>query len=97
MQPQGHVQLVCATVDARLDPQAALDAPRWYWHDGRRVLIEPEVGQDVVAALRGRGHDVHIAADRSVFGHGQAIWQLTGRSGYIAGSEARADGQAAAY
>src|SRR4029453_10496009 len=30
MQPQGHVQVVSATVDLRLDPQAALDAPRWY-------------------------------------------------------------------
>ena len=36
MQPQGHVQVVAATVDRHLDPQAALDAPRWYWDAGLR-------------------------------------------------------------
>ena len=35
MQPQGHVQVVLSTVDDGLDPQAALDRPRWYWHAGR--------------------------------------------------------------
>ena len=40
MQPQGHVQVVMSTVDDGLDPQAALDAPRWYWHAGRAVEVE---------------------------------------------------------
>lgn len=29
MQPQGHMQLVRSLVDYRLDPQAAVDIPRW--------------------------------------------------------------------
>jgi gamma-glutamyltranspeptidase / glutathione hydrolase len=39
MQPQGHVQMVSSTVDDGLDPQAALDAPRWYWRSGRSVAV----------------------------------------------------------
>jgi len=97
MQPQGHVQLVMSTVDLGLDPQAALDAPRWYWDAGRRVLVEPEFGAEVVNELRRRGHDARPVGDRTVVGNGQAIWRCLDGRGYIAGSEARADGHAACY
>lgn len=95
MQPQGHVQLVMSTVDDKLDPQAALDAPRWYWHAGRRVHVEPELGEAAITDLRARGHDV-VVDDSSVYGYGQAIWRLRG-GGYVAGSEPRADGCAVGY
>ncbi|SCG52516.1 gamma-glutamyltransferase family protein [Micromonospora inositola] len=93
MQPQGHVQLVSATLDAGRDPQAALDTPRWYWHAGRSVLVEPALGaeQDLVAGLRARGHEVTVAAEPAVFGYGQAIWRHPA-GGYVAGSESRVDG-----
>ncbi|MGW4153678.1 gamma-glutamyltransferase family protein [Micromonospora chersina] len=91
MQPQGHVQLVSATVDAGRDPQAALDTPRWYWHAGRSLLVEPDLDAEVVAGLRARGHEVTVAAEPSVFGYGQAIWRAPG-GGYVAGSESRVDG-----
>lgn len=94
MQPQGHLQLVLATVDDRLDPQAALARPRWYWQSGRTVLVEPEL--DDVEDLRTRGHDVQVTSERGVFGMGQAIWR-TESGAYLAGSEPRADGQAAAW
>jgi gamma-glutamyltranspeptidase/glutathione hydrolase len=92
MQPQGHLQLVLSTVDGGLDPQAALGQKRWYWDRGLRVLAEPglEIG-DLVQ----RGHEVEFTDATSVFGMGQAIWRYDG--GYVAGSEPRADGQAAAW
>ena len=101
MQPQGHVQLVVSTVDDALDPQAALGVPRWYWHAGRSVQVEPELvadakGEGAVEGLRRRGHDVTVAENAGVFGYGQAIWRLPD-GGYVAGSEPRADGCAAAY
>jgi gamma-glutamyltranspeptidase / glutathione hydrolase len=96
MQPQGHLQLVLSTVDDGLDPQAALDRPRWYWHRGLEVLVEPEFPAALVDSLHQRGHEVSVTEDRSTFGMGQAIWRLAG-GGYIAGSETRADGQAAPY
>ncbi|MEN3310150.1 MAG: gamma-glutamyltranspeptidase / glutathione hydrolase [Micromonosporaceae bacterium] len=95
MQPQGHVQVVMSTVDDGLDPQAALDAPRWYWHAGRRVHVEPEMGAEAVADLRRRGHEA-VVEDSDVYGFGQAIWRLPD-GGYVAGSEARADGCAVGY
>lgn len=30
MQPQGHLQVIRNLIDFHLDPQSALDAPRWY-------------------------------------------------------------------
>jgi gamma-glutamyltranspeptidase/glutathione hydrolase len=93
MQPQGHVQLVMSTVDDGLDPQAALDAPRWYWHAGLDVLAESGIGAD---ALRRRGHRVTVDDGAGTYGFGQAIWRLPG-GGYVAGSEPRADGCAIGY
>jgi gamma-glutamyltranspeptidase/glutathione hydrolase len=92
MQPQGHVQLVMSTVDDGLDPQAALDRPRWYWHSGRELLVEP--GVDAPALAR-RGHRVTVD-DSGIYGWGQAIWRLPD-GGYVAGSEPRADGCAIGY
>ncbi len=96
MQPQGHLQLLSGVLDRGLDPQAALDAPRWYWDRGLRVLVEPEFDPAAVEQLRERGHDVKVTADRTVMGNGQAIWRLP-EGGYIAGTEARTDGLAAVY
>jgi gamma-glutamyltranspeptidase/glutathione hydrolase len=102
MQPQGHVQVVLSTVDDGLDPQAALDRSRWYWHTGREVRVESglvgdDEGRDAVEELRRRGHDVRVGADPAGFGFGQAIWRLPGGAGYVAGSEPRADGCAMGY
>jgi gamma-glutamyltranspeptidase/glutathione hydrolase len=94
MQPQGHVQMVLCTVDGRLEPQAALDRARWYWHQGLDVQVEPGLA-GAVDELRRRGHSVTVASSPDVFGMGQAIWRTT--AGYVAGSEPRADGQAMGY
>ncbi|MEV4491687.1 gamma-glutamyltransferase family protein [Micromonospora coxensis] len=98
MQPQGHVQLVSAAVDAGLDPQAALDAPRWYWHTGRTLLVEPELAAEpgLVDRLRARGHEVTVTAERAVFGYGQAVFRSPS-GGYVVGSESRVDGAAVGY
>ncbi|GAA1032389.1 gamma-glutamyltransferase family protein [Virgisporangium ochraceum] len=94
MQPQGHLQVVLSTVDDGLDPQAALDRPRWYWHAGRTVQVEPHL--DGVDALRARGHEVTVVAEPTGFGYGQAIWRSPA-GGYVAGTEPRADGAALGY
>ncbi|GII25198.1 gamma-glutamyltransferase family protein [Planosporangium mesophilum] len=101
MQPQGHVQVVLSTVDDGLDPQQALDRPRWYWHAGTEVRVEPgmvadDEGREAVEGLRRRGHDVSVA-ESGGFGFGQAIWRLADGAGYVAGSEPRADGSAVGY
>ena len=94
MQPQGHLQVVSSMVDHGLDPQSALDAPRWRVEpDG--VVLELEVAEAVVEGLRRRGHRVAVAPNRLDFGRGQIIRRL--ESGvYAGGTEPRTDGVVAA-
>lgn len=96
MQPQGHVQVVVNTVDYGMNPQAALDAPRWRWIQGRRVELEHATPRHLIRALQERGHDISIGPDDKSFGRGQIIWRNVG--GVLeAGSESRTDGHAAGY
>ncbi|MDO5494519.1 MAG: gamma-glutamyltransferase family protein [bacterium] len=100
MQAQGHVQFVLHTVDGGMDPQAALDQPRWHWHSGLDIQIEDRPWPQASAAqvteeLAARGHAATLAPADTVFGRGQAIWQTP--HGYLGGTEPRADGEVAAY
>ncbi|MCY0878916.1 MAG: gamma-glutamyltransferase family protein [Firmicutes bacterium] len=96
MQPQGHVQLLSYLLERGLNPQAALDAPRFYWDPRGRVFCEPGFPEGIVAGLRQRGHDVQVTEDVGLFGRGQLIWRLP--SGALLGAtEPRADGCVAAW
>jgi len=96
MQPQGHLQVVAAMEDHGLGPQAALDMPRWRWTGGLTVELEPGADPGLQEALRVRGHEIVVAADRLGFGRGQIIRRLASGA-YAAGSEPRADGAAVGY
>ncbi len=96
MQPQGHVQVVMNTVDWLLNPQSALDAPRWQWIQGKEIWLESSVAPEIVNDLRRRGHEVHVLDDDTTFGRGEIIWR--DESGVLAGAtEPRADGTVAAW
>jgi gamma-glutamyltranspeptidase/glutathione hydrolase len=56
MQAQGHVQVLSRIIDQHMDLQPALDAPRFRYAGGQRVMMESEMGADVIAALEKRGH-----------------------------------------
>jgi gamma-glutamyltranspeptidase/glutathione hydrolase len=97
MQPQGHLQVIMSTVDDGADPQEALDRPRWFWHAGRTVLVEPDLLDDAGRReLAARGHDVSVSGEAGGFGYGQVIWRSP-HGGYVAGTEPRADGVALGY
>ncbi len=93
MQPQGHLQVIVNLADYGMNPQTALDAPRWRFLSGDRVLLEPTVPSDVVLELAERGHQIQIAPQR-MFGKGQIILRRQGV--LVAASEPRADGLALA-
>jgi gamma-glutamyltranspeptidase/glutathione hydrolase len=98
VQPQGHLAFVANSVDFGLNPQEALDRPRFRFEGGRSVCIEtPEAPVDdgvrLAEALRARGHEVidpgALAADR--FGGGQAITRWADGT-LVGGSDRRKDG-----
>jgi gamma-glutamyltranspeptidase/glutathione hydrolase len=95
MQPQGHMQVAINTIDYGLNPQAALDAPRWRV-DGNTVLVELETPRPVIEGLVARGHTVYVEPATASFGNGQVIWRLPSGA-YAAGSEPRCDGRAVGW
>jgi gamma-glutamyltranspeptidase/glutathione hydrolase len=95
MQPQGHTQMVINTLDYGMNPQAALDAPRWRVA-ADTVYIELETPQHIIEGLEARGHTVCVLAEPGSFGRGQIIWRLPSGA-YIAGSEPRCDGCAVGW
>lgn len=91
MQPQGHLQVISALVDHGLNPQSALDAPRWQVERDGTVRVERQTPTELIEGLRARGHTVTIEASRLSFGRGQIIMR-SDDGVYAAGSEPRADG-----
>lgn len=97
MQPQGHLQVVMNTIDFGLNPQAALDAPRWQWTEGKTILVEPNFPQAIAAQLSRRGHDIRVALDSGSFGRGQIIWRNPETGVLSGGTEGRTDGHIACW
>jgi gamma-glutamyltranspeptidase/glutathione hydrolase len=92
MQAQAHFQVVRGLVDDGLDPQSALDAPRWRVGPDWDVTVEPGLAGDA-EELSALGHRPSIAANQHAFGVGQMIVALAGA--LIAGSDGRGDGHSA--
>ncbi|MDD3823706.1 MAG: gamma-glutamyltransferase family protein [Sphaerochaetaceae bacterium] len=94
-QPQGHVQVLTNMIDRHLNPQAALDAPRWRWLTEKEVLVEPHFSRSVADALMRRGHEVSTSMDAGMFGRGQIICKDPQTGALIGGTESRTDGMIA--
>lgn len=97
MQPQGHLQVVMNTIDWHLNPQAALDAPRWMWTEGKTVKVEPEFPNDIAEALARKGHNIVRSVDENGFGRGQIIWRDPETGVLMGGTDRRCDSQIACY
>lgn len=96
MQPQGHLQVVSNLVDFGMNPQEALDAPRWQWTEGLGVQVERGVSVDVARGLADRGHDIRMMYDPTPFGRGEIIAR-TVHGTLAGGTEPRTDGCVAAW
>lgn len=91
LQPQGHMQLVSSMIDFHLNPQDALDAPRWQWIKGKQIQVEPSMPFHVTEALMRKGHEVEVVNETIMFGRGQII--LRDKNGVlVGGTEPRSDG-----
>jgi gamma-glutamyltranspeptidase/glutathione hydrolase len=96
MQPQGHVQVVMNTLDFHMDPQQALDAPRWQWMRDGSVTVEKRFDRGIAESLRQRGHDLRYEEDVSLFGRGQMIVRLP-NGVLVGGTESRTDSNIACF
>lgn len=100
LQPQGHVQTLVRLLNHRQHPQAACDAPRWRYNQGLSLNVEASMPAATVAGLAARGHRLEVINDSyQDFGAGQFIWRLgdPASAGYVAASDSRRDGLAAAW
>jgi gamma-glutamyltranspeptidase/glutathione hydrolase len=98
-QPQAHVQVLMNIIVFDMDVQQALDAARFHHYDAHYVSLESSIPRSVIAELKAMGH---LALDPQPdtpggfeFGGGQAI--MRNQRGYVAGSDPRRDGLAAAH
>lgn len=97
MQPQGHVQVIMNTIDFHMNPQAALDAPRWQWSKEKVVLVEPGFPDHLAQALARKGHAIQRTLVSGSFGRGDIIWRDSKTGVLTAATEPRTDGQVAAW
>ena len=106
-QPQAHVQMLLNMVVFDMDVQEAIDAPRFRHWQGNSVSFEQGIPQSTVDELYSLGHApqnpvmatvqgfFHGNNPGLVFGGGQAVMRTS--KGYVAGSDSRRDGVAAAH
>jgi gamma-glutamyltranspeptidase/glutathione hydrolase len=97
MQPQGHAQVVVALANDQLDPQAALDRPRFCIGDGTaggQVGLEEGISMQTLQALQALGQPAYAVSghDRALFGRGQIILRDPETGVLWGGSDPRADG-----
>jgi gamma-glutamyltranspeptidase/glutathione hydrolase len=90
------VQTLVRLLTYGMNPQAALDAPRWKVISGMSLDLESSASPELRKGLIALGHDIKSAADSYMdFGAGQFIVRCD--NGYVAASDPRRDGQAAGF
>ncbi|MBR4953485.1 MAG: gamma-glutamyltransferase family protein, partial [Oscillospiraceae bacterium] len=96
MQPQGHLQVVMNYVDFHLDPQQALDAPRWQWMRDNSITVETRFDMEIARLLQQKGHEIRAELSTPSFGRGQMIVRLD-NGVLVGGTESRTDSNIACY
>ena len=97
MQPQGHLQVGLNLVEFDMDPQTALDAPRFNWVEEKEVALETAVSASLRADLEQRGHTLYPSNQPMHYGGGQVIVRNPETGVLIGGSEPRNDGTAVGW
>ena len=96
MQPQGHVQVAMNFIDFHLNPQMALDAPRWQWMKDKEFTMEKGFNGAVIEKLTRLGHEIKIPPESTGFGRGQMIVRLD-NGVLVGGCESRTDSNIACW
>jgi gamma-glutamyltranspeptidase/glutathione hydrolase len=100
-QPQTNLQVIHNLLDCELNPQSAVEAPRWSHQPGtpprdklpEELRMEDGFSPDVVAALRDRGHKISVV-DRWSFGSAKVIVRDAATGTWMAGADPRREAYA---
>jgi gamma-glutamyltranspeptidase/glutathione hydrolase len=105
---QTNLQLISHVLDFGLDPQEAVEAPRWrHTQDGTEseyphrcadeLILEARFPEETRAALRAKGHAVRVVGEWEAAGSAQLI-RIDPDTGVMSGgSDPRRDGAALAW
>ena len=96
IQPQGHVQVLTNLIDMGMNLQQAIEAPRYRYLSGKRVLFEDAITEPIIAALSEKGHQRASQSGASM-GGGQAIMIDPANGMLLGASDQRKDGMALGY
>jgi gamma-glutamyltranspeptidase len=81
-----------------MNPQDAVEAPRFIHDDGLRLQLEHRIGENVIAALRARGHDVRPTTGWSAVYGGVQLILVDPRTGTLrTGADPRREAYGLAY
>jgi gamma-glutamyltranspeptidase/glutathione hydrolase len=103
-QPQCNLQILTNLIDFGADPQAAVEAPRWWSFPGTdpatvaremELRVEAEMPEDTVRGLEALGHRVVRRQPRVYDGKVQLIIRDPQRGVLMGASDPRGDGHAA--
>jgi gamma-glutamyltranspeptidase/glutathione hydrolase len=103
-QPQTNLQVIHNLLDCEMNPQSAVEAPRWSHQPGtpprdnlpEELRMEDGFAPDLVEALRGKGHQIAVV-DRWSFGSAKVIVRDAATGTWMAGADPRREGYALAW
>src|SRR4029077_9319908 len=68
IQPQGHIQVLANLIDLAMNLQQAIEAPRFRYTPGTRVIMEDAMTEPVISSLIAKGHQRADQAGASMGG-----------------------------
>ncbi|MGE5307257.1 MAG: gamma-glutamyltransferase [Alphaproteobacteria bacterium] len=103
-QPQTNLQVIHNLLDCEMNPQSAVEAPRWSHQPGtpprdqlpEELRMEDGFDPDVVEALRAKGHKITVV-DRWSFGSAKVIVRDAATGTWMAGADPRREAYALAW
>lgn len=96
VQVQSNTQIICNLVDFGMNPQEAVEAPRWQ-HDPEGLKVERRVPMETLQGLESKGHRILLLPDWGQSGAVQVIAVHPKSRALLAGSDPRCDGHAAGW
>lgn len=100
-QPQSNVQILHNLLDHNMDPQAAIEAPRWSHMPGtpprselpEALSLEEGFSRELISALKAKGHKIKLVG-RWSFGAAQVIVRDPTAGAWLGGADPRREGYA---